>query len=198
MKKIISLVLVIVIIGATLFLTAVYQGWFGRARHVEELQGGPLPENIIAQRALSQKKAANLLSGDDSKQILFGDLHVHTTFSTDAFWWSLPILGGEGVHPMADACDYARYCSSIDFWAITDHAEASTPRKWTETKDFIRQCSKVNGEESNDVIPFIGFEWTQVGSLPEDHYGHKNVIFKDLEDDKLAKRPIGSLSLIHI
>ncbi len=192
MKKIISLVLVIVIIGATLFLTAVYQGWFGRARHVEELQGGPLPENIIAQRALSQKKAANLLSGDDSKQILFGDLHVHTTFSTDAFWWSLPILGGEGVHPMADACDYARYCSSIDFWAITDHAEASTPRKWTETKDFIRQCSKVNGEESNDVIPFIGFEWTQVGSLPEDHYGHKNVIFKDLEDDKLAKRPIGS------
>ncbi len=192
MKKIISLILLIAIIGSSVFLTAVYQGWFGRARHVEEFQGGPLPENIIAQRTLSQKKATNLLSGDDSKQILFGDLHVHTTFSTDAFWWSLPILGGEGVHPMADACDYARYCSSIDFWAITDHAEASTPRKWTETKDFIRQCSKLNGEESNDVIPFIGFEWTQVGSLPEDHYGHKNVIFKDLEDDKLAKRPIGS------
>ncbi|MEC9097840.1 MAG: DUF3604 domain-containing protein [Pseudomonadota bacterium] len=188
MKKIIVLLIALI----PVFLITVYMGWFGKARHVETPQSLPLPQEIIAERSQTQIDAAKKMSSYGDKQILFGDFHVHTTFSTDAFWWSLPILGGEGVHPMADACDYARYCSSIDFWAITDHAEASTPRKWQETKDSIRQCSFKNGSETNDVIPFVGFEWTQVGPTPEEHYGHKNVIFKDLEESKLSKRPIGA------
>ena len=188
MKKI----LIFLVLIAVLFLVSVYMGWFGQSRHVEKFEGSPIPEKIITQRTSEQINASKNINVKNPKQILFGDFHVHTTFSTDAFWWSLPILGGEGVHPMADACDYARYCSSIDFWAITDHAEASTPRKWEETKDFIRQCSFKSGKESNDVIPFIGFEWTQVGATPDEHYGHKNVIFKDLEESKLSKRPIGA------
>jgi hypothetical protein len=42
------------------------------------------------------------------KEILFGDLHVHSSFSIDAFMMSLPFLQGDGVHHVSDACDYAR------------------------------------------------------------------------------------------
>ena len=109
----------------------------------------------------------------------FGDLHVHTTLSVDAFMWSLPLMGGEGVHPPADACDFARFCSQLDFYALTDHAEALNPRTWKMSRDSVRQCNAVTaGSEQPDTIAFTGYEWTQVGLTPEAHYGHKNVIFK--------------------
>lgn len=41
--------------------------------------------------------------------------------------------------------------------------------------------------------PSSGFEWTQVGRTPDEHFGHKNVIFRDLEDEKVSKRAIAAL-----
>ena len=125
------------------------------------------------------------------KQILFGDLHVHTTYSADAFYISLPLMGGEGARPPADACDYARYCSGLDFFALTDHAEALTPRRWQESIESIRRCDALAGDPQDpDIVPLMGFEWTQVGTTPENHYGHKNVIYRGLGDDQLPPRPI--------
>lgn len=158
-----------------------------------------LPAASVARRAeLQQAAVAKLVSGDDkrpSKQILFGDLHVHSTFSTDAFLRSLPLLQGEGTHPPADACDFARYCSQLDFWSINDHAEAVTPEHWNETKESIRQCNAVAGDPVNpDVVAFLGWEWTQVGATPQDHYGHKNVILRDTGEDQVPSRPISALN----
>jgi hypothetical protein len=125
------------------------------------------------------------------KQVLFGDLHVHTTFSLDAFMFSIPPIGSEGAHPPADACDFARHCSALDFWSINDHAEGITPRHWRETVEAIRECNAVAGDPANpDTVAFLGWEWTQVGTTPADHYGHKNVVLAHTEDGRIPKRPI--------
>ena len=60
-------------------------------------------------------------------EILFGDLHVHTDYSADAALFNLPAMSGFGGTTPADACNYARYCSAIDFWSINDHSEDLTP-----------------------------------------------------------------------
>ena len=150
------------------------------------------PEGVEA-AAATQAAAARDIGARGAKQILFGDLHVHTTFSFDAFMFSLPLLGGEGAHPPSDACDFARYCSALDFWSINDHAEALTPEHWTETVASVRQCNAVAGDvESPDTVAFLGWEWTQVGTTPENHYGHKNVVLANTEDDLIPSRPIGA------
>ena len=90
-------------------------------------------------------------------QILFGDLHVHTTFSNDAFMINLPIVQGEGSHPVADACNFARFCAGLDFFSVTDHAEWLTRREWKDTINSVNQCSSISNElDSPPVIPFIG------------------------------------------
>jgi len=153
-----------------------------------EITGRALPDDSVAARATRQDAVAS-----GTRQILFGDLHVHTTFSGDAFLTSLPLLGGEGSHPPADACDFARFCSQLDFFALTDHAEALTPEHWRESVDTIRQCNEVAGDPADpDLVAYMGFEWTQVGRVPEEHYGHKNVIFRGLADDELPARPISA------
>ena len=130
---------------------------------------------------------------DDSRstnQIFFGDLHVHTTFSQDAFLFSLPVIQGEGAHPPADACNFARFCSSLDFFSITDHAEGLTKEMWEDTIKSIKNCDAVSNDDQKDLIAFAGWEWTQMASTPETHYGHKNIILRDL--DNLPEKPIGA------
>ena len=103
------------------------------------------------------------------------------------------IVGGTGLHPVADACDFARHCSALDFWAITDHAEASTPKRWNETKETIRKCNSLNTNKSNpDCVAFNGWEWTQVGINRNIHWGHHNVILAEEDDTLLPERAIAS------
>jgi hypothetical protein len=146
---------------------------------------------VVSERVERIREAASEIGVARPKQILFGDLHVHSTFSFDAFQMSLPMAQGEGAHPVADACDYARHCAALDFWSINDHGIALTPERWSQTKDSIRQCNEIAGDPENpDTVAYLGWEWTQVGWVPEQHYGHKNVIVRDLDDDAIPARPI--------
>jgi hypothetical protein len=170
----IGLVCVVLVLGAGVWLLG--SGWLGRHEVPGEVARATRPTPATVGR-----------------QILFGDLHVHTTFSADAFLFSLPILGGEGAHPPADACDFARFCSALDFWSINDHAEALTPEHWQETVESIRACNEQAGDPANpDVVAFLGWEWTQVGATPERHYGHKNVVLAHTDDPRIPTRPIAA------
>lgn len=187
MKKILFVIGLILLVGWAWL-------WYDRAGHPETpgiISGKSVPTAILQARAQAQQAAASAAS--DSKQILFGDLHVHTTYSVDAFAWSMPVLHGNGVHPPAEACDYARFCSGLDFWATTEHAESLTPHHWQDLKDTVRQCNAVAGDPANpDMVTFLGWEWTQMGNTPATHYGHKNVILRDTDDAHIPARPISA------
>jgi len=183
--------------AAVLLTWAAGKGWFGAHEGKGEPSLTMRPEPLRRAEAKALREAATNIGVWKPKQILFGDLHVHTTFSLDAFLFSLPPLGSEGAHPPSDACDFARHCSALDFWSINDHAEAITPAHWRETVDAIRQCNAVAGDPADpDTVAFLGWEWTQVGTTPADHYGHKNVVLAHTEDERIPRRPIDAARFV--
>ena len=91
---------------------------------------------------------------------------------------------------------FCRHCSALDFWSINDHAEATTPKRWMETKETIRKCNALNVDPANpDCVAFLGWEWTQVGVVRGNHWGHHNVILKEEDDQLVPPRAIASLSV---
>jgi hypothetical protein len=193
----IALIAVILLGGGLALLWAAGQGAFGRHERPGEVTEHTRPPAALERSAAAVVRAAESIGVTRPKQVLFGDLHVHTTFSFDAFMLSLPVMQGEGAHPPADACDFARFCSALDFWSINDHAEAITARHWRETVESIRQCNAVGQDPGNpDMVAFLGWEWTQVGNMPDDHYGHKNVVLAGVGEEEVTARPIAAASTV--
>jgi hypothetical protein len=184
---------VVVVILALGLLAAAGRGAFGHRDGAGTVTRRTRPAEEAARARIEVASAAEHLGLAKPKQILFGDLHVHTTISYDAFLFSLPLLRGEGAHPPADACDFARFCSALDFWSITDHDFAITPQAWRDTIESVRECNAAAGDAASpDTVAFLGWEWTQVGNTPEKHYGHKNVVLASTDDANIPTRPIGT------
>jgi len=170
------------------FLYALGTGTFGELVHAGAPTRAARPADVVSSRADAQPS-----EGRDP--IVFGDLHVHTGFSNDAFLLGLPGLIGEGASTVSDACDFARFCSALDFFSINDHAESSTPRKWRETIEAIRACDDVaRGDADPDLVAYLGWEWTQMGTTRENHFGHRNVVLRGLDDEEIPARPIAASS----
>ena len=177
------------ILSAILFLlVGVFFNWFGVYQGTGEvIELNKISSTFIEEGKVSQKPSA--------KKILFGDLHVHTTFSFDALLLNLPIANGEGTHPVADACNFARFCSNLDFFAVTDHAEWLTKREWKDSLDSIQNCARVSDNlDEPPLVPFLGWEWTQASVNKDTHYGHKNIIIKGIDKEEVPSMPISTTS----
>jgi hypothetical protein len=189
----IGIALVVLVVAALVVLHLLGTGIGVETPTAGEPQARAIDAALVARRAEQQRRSAVDVGVARPKQILFGDLHVHSTFSFDAFQASLPMAGGDGAHPVSDACDFARHCAALDFWSINDHAVTLGPRRWSETVDAIRQCNEVASDPASpDTVAYLGWEWTQVGPTPEQHWGHKNVILRDLDEGAIPTRPISA------
>ncbi len=179
-KILLGLVLLLVVVVGGLYVVG--KGWLGGPWTPAPVIQGP---RIVKAEGVTSERAP---------QILFGDLHTHTNYSLDAYVFSSSLVKGGGVMTPADACDFARYCSALDFWSINDHAESLTPRVWGDTVNAIRDCNAMAGPADNpDMVSFLGWEWSN--SNRDDvasHYGHKNVIFRTWEEGAAPTRPIAS------
>lgn len=190
---IVGVVLGVLLIAALALVLFFGRGLRGADEGAGQVAGDRRPLASVSTRTDEIRSAARTVDAPGESQILFGDFHVHTTFSNDAFGLSLPILGGQGTHPPADACDFARHCSQLDFFSINDHAESLSPRMWRETIESLRRCAEVGQHpDQPDTVPFLGWEWTQIGATVETHYGHRNVIVPRLDDASIPTRPIAS------
>ncbi len=93
-------------------------------------------------------------------QLYWGDLHRHSLVSRCT----------AGDEPsLEDFYRYAWDVNEYDFWAVTDHAENSTPYQWWSIQK-IADLLHVPGR----FVPLYGFEWTSADR------GHQNVIFGDV------------------
>ena len=169
-----------------ILLIGVFFNWFGTYQGSGEV-------SEFSKVNLSGVENEQVMEGVQAKKILFGDLHVHTTFSFDALLLNLPIANGEGVHPVADACNFARFCSNLDFFAATDHAEWLTKREWKDSLDSIQNCAQVSGDlDEPPIVPFLGWEWTQASVNRDTHFGHKNIIIRGIDEEEVPSMPIST------
>jgi len=150
---------------------------------------GWLPLMGMVLMACPSKPSEPAPEPEDNREIFYGDLHVHSTNSVDVFALKLPLFGHDGrVTPM-DHCHYARFCSQIDFWAITDHQEGAPPSAWRESVAAVNSC---NDLYEDDLVTFAGFEWQQSHTEVGRDWGHKNVIFPGKTSSELPARAVAS------
>ena len=106
--------------------------------------------------------------------VYWGDLHVHTSLSYDAWHHADPAM----------AYPWAKRIANLDFAAITDHTESNfDERSFQQIKRLARQHY-----DPGRFVTFPAFEWSGDTSLGGDH----NVFF--LEDDPPLFRHVDAAS----
>ena len=123
---VLALILVVLVTAAALIAS---RGAFGTRQDGGEIAGVPRDPDHVREKALRQLSAREQLGEiRGGKQILFGDLHVHTTYSFDAYAFgtlatpydAYRFARGQAIpHPSGFMMQLRQ---PLDFYAVTDHA----------------------------------------------------------------------------
>ncbi len=192
MRKFILFVLTAAaLIGALTFAAA--SGKLGRAESPGVISDQPSPPLPPPDNPFSQAETRTTLGALDGTDILFGDPRVYTRYSDAAHLLGLSALGGDGARPVADACDYARFCSAVDFWGTADHAELLTPARWRETLATLSQCNTIARQtDTHATEAFAGFTWSPVSAGSMTMATPAQVLFAETTPELAAVQPIGA------
>ena len=77
-KKVVISLAMLTLLLITLFFALAY-GWLGKHDGPGNITNQRIPMEVIQERASTQAQAASNIDENNTKQILFGDLHAHTT-----------------------------------------------------------------------------------------------------------------------
>ncbi len=96
MVKRIAIALVVAALAAFIFVQVASRGWFATGEEAGTAVAIPRSAEVLADYEVDQSTTREVLGAPEVKQVLFGDFHVHTTFSFDAFMLNMPMAGGGG------------------------------------------------------------------------------------------------------
>jgi hypothetical protein len=146
--------------------------------------GGPLPDLELSRE---EAPAVACPSYRPGKQVFFGDLHVHTGFSSDAYAWRARLTPDDayafarGARLTLAGTQTHQLGRPLDFAAVTDHSEMLSPAAAPAGSGARREAwrRELDAAANNlDAIgctftTFIGYEWTGP------RWQHRNVIFRN-------------------
>lgn len=150
----------------------------------------------------------NEIFGITLENIYWGEFHVHTSYSL----LSVTFSAGQRLFNPRQAYAYARDVQKFDFIALNDNAEMPNltaipldQAGMSMWQSLLAINLEYNNEDSSRGKPFIvfpGYEYSNtygsndlMGS--QSGYGHKNVIFKEINPSALPQNRVSAWTLLN-
>jgi hypothetical protein len=99
------------------------------------------------------------LNISNAQNVYFGDLHIHSNYSSDA------------IGNIDTIYNKARHNAKFDFICITDHDFSLTDSSWEVQKQITDKYY-----EPGRFVTLIGYEWT---AHPVTRFGHRIILYRD-------------------
>ena len=111
---------------------------------------------------------------------LLGISGITATSMNPACGFNQPIFGNVSAYFPAECVDEVDL-TTAGFVMDPSGTYATWGNFLTAHAVIFQQCSNVSNQDDDlNIIPFLGWEWTQTSIKRNEHYGHKNIIIKNI------------------